>query len=101
MPESNEGHSIEVTGRSKSAHAVEALRDALAEVLKGLVAAGYGPHHLTTMRWEVADLACFHPSRHEIELTYREVFAGFRPPVTLAYAPGPGLRAVAVARMPS
>ena len=101
MLDSNEGRSIEVTGRSESAGAVEAPRDALSEVLKGLTAAGYGPHHLTTMHWEVPDLAYFHPSRHEIELAYREVFAGFRPPVTLAHAPGPGVRAVAVARMPS
>jgi hypothetical protein len=50
MPESNGGRSIEVTGRSESADAVEAVRDALSEVLKGLIAAGYGPHHLTTMR---------------------------------------------------
>jgi arylformamidase len=101
MSDIMEDQCIEVTGQSESADVVEALRDALSEVLKGVVAAGGGPHHLMTMRWEVSDLARFHPSRHEVELAYREVFAGFRPPVTLAHATRRGLRAVAVARLPS
>jgi len=70
---------------------VAALREALSAVLRGLVAAGCGPHHLTAMVWESADPAAFHPARHEVDLAYREVFAGFRPPITLRPGADDGL----------
>lgn len=73
----------EIGARSLAADPVEALRDTLGEILAGLVAAGCGPHHLTGMDWESADPAAFHLSRHTVELAYREVFAGFRPPIRL------------------
>jgi len=92
---------VEVVGTSDAEDPVEALREALAEVLAGLAGQRCGPHHLVSMRWEVADVARFHPSRREIELAYREVFAGFRVPVSLARLARKGLRAVATARRPS
>ena len=73
----------EIVARSTAADPVEALRDTLSEILAGLVAAGCGPQHLTGMEWESADPTAFHLSRHEVELAYREVFAGFRPPIQL------------------
>lgn len=81
----------EIVARSLASDPVEALRDALSEILAGLVAAGCGPHHLTGMEWEAADPAAFHLSRHTVELAYREVFAGFRPPVRLRPEVDPGL----------
>lgn len=81
----------EIVARSLATDPVEALRDTLSEILAGLVAAGCGPHHLTGMDWESADPAAFHLSRHTVELAYREVFAGFRPPIRLRSGTEPGL----------
>lgn len=74
---------IEVVGGSAAADPIDAVRDALSEAAKALAAAGCGPQHMTSMRWEAAEPLRFHPSRHAIELAQREVFAGFRPPVSL------------------
>lgn len=81
----------EIVAHSAEADPVEALRDALSKVLAGLIAAGCGPHHLTGMDWQAADPAAFHLSRLAIELAYREVFAGFRPPIRLQPGTEPGL----------
>ncbi|WP_164547628.1 MULTISPECIES: alpha/beta hydrolase [unclassified Bosea (in: a-proteobacteria)] len=81
----------EIVARSAATDTVEALRDTLSDVLAGLVAAGCGPHHLTGMEWEAADPAAFHISRHAVELAYREVFVGFRPPIRLRPSAGQGL----------
>ncbi len=74
----------EITAHSTESDPVEALRDALSDILAGLVAAGCGPHHLKEMIWETDRPEAFHLSRHSVELAYREVFAGFRPPIRLA-----------------
>ena len=81
----------EIVARSLAGDPVEALRDTLSEIIAGLVAAGCGPHHLTGMDWESADPAAFHLSRLTVELAYREVFAGFRPPIRLRPGSEPGL----------
>jgi arylformamidase len=83
--------SLEVVATSAEADPVEALRDALATVLDGLIAAGCGPHHLLGMEWDALEPTTFHLSRHEVELAYREVFAGFRPPIRLRPGSAPGL----------
>lgn len=90
----------EIVACSLAGDAVEALRDTLSEVLAGLVAAGCGPHHLTGMEWKSADPAAFHLSRHTVELAYREVFAGFRPPIRLRPGTEPGLTIRARHSMP-
>ena len=93
---------IEVVGASTAADPINAVRDALTEAAKALGAAGCGPQHMIAMRWEAAAPLRFHPSRHEIELAQREVFAGFRVPVTLKRAKDvAGLRAVLQARKPA
>jgi arylformamidase len=81
----------EVAAHSAANDPVEALRDTLTEILAGLVAAGCGPHHLVGMDWEAADPVAFHLSRHAVELAYREVFVGFRPPIRLLSSAGQGL----------
>lgn len=81
----------EIAAGSEAADPVEALRDALSGVLDGLLAAGCGPHHLAAMTWEAGDPAAFHLSRLPVELAYREVFAGFRPPIDLRPGGRPGL----------
>ncbi|WP_165923312.1 alpha/beta hydrolase [Bosea sp. BK604] len=70
---------------------VEALREALTLLLDKLIAAGRGPQHLLDMVWEVPEPAAFHPSRHLVDLAYREVLIGFRPPITLLRSSDPGL----------
>jgi len=93
---------IEVAGASDAADPINAVRDALTEAAKALGAAGCGPQHMIAMRWEAAEPLLFHPSRHEIELAQREVFAGFRPPVTLERVKHvTGLRAVLQAKKPA
>lgn len=73
----------EIVAHSAEADPVEALRDTLGDILAGLIAAGCGPHHLRGMIWETDRPEAFHLSRHTIELAWREVFAGFRPPIRL------------------
>lgn len=90
----------EIVARSLASDPVEALRDTLSEILAGLVAAGCGPHHLIGMDWESVDPAGFHLSRHTVELAYREVFAGFRPPIRLQLGTEPGLTVRARHAMP-
>jgi hypothetical protein len=55
----SEGGLVEVTGMSDAEDPIDALRDALTESLKALVAAGCGPHHLKSMRWEAAISVCW------------------------------------------
>lgn len=81
----------EITAHSAKADPVEALRDALSDILTRLIAAGCGPHHLQGMIWETDRPEGFHLSRHTVELAYREVFAGFRPPIRLMPMAEPGL----------
>uniref|UniRef100_A0A9E7ZR19 Alpha/beta hydrolase n=1 Tax=Bosea sp. NBC_00436 TaxID=2969620 RepID=A0A9E7ZR19_9HYPH len=81
----------EITAQSAESDPVEALRDALSDILAGLVAAGCGPHHLREMIWETDRPEAFHLSRHAVELAYREVFAGFRPSIRLQPRPERGL----------
>jgi arylformamidase len=93
---------LEITAQSVENDPVEALRDALSDILGGLIAAGCGPHHLKGMVWETDRPDAFHPSRHTVELAYREVFAGFRPSIRLAPRSEAGLtiRARHVAAQP-
>ncbi|MCU4178161.1 alpha/beta hydrolase [Bosea sp. BH3] len=81
----------EIVAHSAAGDPVEALRDALSDILAGLIAAGCGPHHLREMLWETDSPEAFNLSRHTVELAYREVFAGFRPPIALKPAAEPGL----------
>jgi len=87
----SENDVLELVAESAEADPVEALRDALSALLDGMIAAGRGPHHLLEMSWTSAQPAAFHLSRHEIELAYREVLIGFRPPIRLLPKDGPGL----------
>lgn len=81
----------EIVAHSADTDPVEALRDALSDILAGLIAAGCGPHHLRAMVWETDRPEAFHLARHTVELAYREVFAGFRPPIRLRPRAEPGL----------
>lgn len=81
----------EIVAHSAANDPVEALRDALGDILAGLIAAGCGPHHLREMVWETDRPDAFHLSRHAIELAYRETFAGFRPSIRLEPRAEPGL----------
>ena len=67
-----------------SAHdALTGLKQALASLFDAMLAARCGPHHFVAMRWSAPDPAALHPSRHVVDLAWREVFGGFRPPLAL------------------
>ncbi|CAN7491356.1 alpha/beta hydrolase [Bosea sp. LjRoot90] len=87
----SETNVLELVAESAEADPVEALREALSALLDGMIAAGRGPHHLLEMSWSSEQPAAFHLSRHEIELAYREVLIGFRPPIRLLPKDEPGL----------
>ena len=74
---------IALSGRSERDDPPSALREALAAVALQLAKAGSAPHQLTEMIWTAPDPAAVHPSRRAIDLAYREVFGGLRPPLTL------------------
>ena len=81
----------EIVAQSAESDPVEALRDALGDILAGLITAGCGPHHLREMIWETDRPEAFHLSRHTVELAYRETFAGFRPSIRLVLRSAAGL----------
>ncbi|MCC6888802.1 MAG: alpha/beta hydrolase fold domain-containing protein [Hyphomicrobiales bacterium] len=80
---------VEFSATASEGTAVEQLRAALNDIFAQLRAAGGRPADLTAMTWRAARPAAFHPSRRAIDLCYREVFAGFRPPIALALGAGP------------
>ena len=75
---------FDIAGYSAAAEPAVALREALTELAKKLAAAGSAPHHMISMTWTTPDPAAFDPSRHELDLAYRETFGGFRPPIAVA-----------------
>lgn len=79
---------INVEGKASGADAVYALGDALNECLRNLIAAGAGPHHLTSMTWACPQPEVLHPGRRDVDRAWREVFAGFRPPLNLKRGQG-------------
>lgn len=90
---------LELVGQADAGLAPDQLRDALEQVLKALLAAGGSSAHLRSMVWTAPAPGRFHPSRPEIDLAYRDIFSGMRPPVTLLPGDGP-LTIVAVAEIP-
>ncbi len=96
----SEMRSIAVTGEAAHADLVYALGDALNVCLHNLIAAGAGPHHLTSMTWECAEPVALHPGRREVDRAWREVFAGFRPPLKVRRGQGQGVRVSAQANVP-
>jgi arylformamidase len=99
-PDTSSAGQVVLTGRSDQNDPAGALRAALREVAAQLAEAGAGPHHLTEMVWAAPDATAFHPSRRAIDLAYREVFAGFRPKLSLTRANDPGLVVTAHVTLP-
>jgi arylformamidase len=64
-------------------HPLEELRQALDHIRMALLGAGAGPHHLAQMVWTTTEPALFDPADLQVDLAYREVFAGFRPPIRI------------------
>lgn len=83
-------------------HPIEELRQALDHLRVALATAGVGPHHMVKMVWTTSDPDAFDPRADAVDLAYREVFAGFRPPIEVAAAaPGaPRLTIQATAKRP-
>lgn len=81
----------ELTGRSAATNATEAMRDCLAQIFAAMPAAGVGPQHMTAATFASATPEAFHPARHELDLAWREGFAGFRPPIRVVPDAAPGL----------
>jgi arylformamidase len=82
---------IVLTGRSDKDDPADALREALRAIAVQLGKAGAGPQHLKELVFAAPEPAAVHPSRRAIDLAYREVFAGFRPKLTLTRSNAPGL----------
>ena len=74
---------IDVDGRSTAANPETALREALSSLGQSLAARGGAPFHMTSMTWLAPDPAAIDPAQHALDLCYREVFGGFRPPITV------------------
>lgn len=79
----------EFSAQADGGTAVEQVRSALNRLAEQLRAGGFRSADLRTMSWIAAHPASFHPSRHDIDLAYREVFGGFRPPIALRAGNGP------------
>ena len=92
---------IVARGASTSDDPATALRAALAAAGKALAAQGGSPADFTTMTWSSRTPAAIHPSRRLIDLSYREVFGGLRPVVTVIAAGHPGVEVEIRALPPS
>ena len=76
-------HAIAPPGSSS-----EQLRAVLNDIFAQLRALDGHPADLVEMTWHSDRPAVFHPSRPSVDKIYREIFAGFRPPI--AFRPGAG-----------
>jgi arylformamidase len=76
---------LTIRAKSAAADPADAVREALSAVARELAAAGGSPAHLTAMTWATVDPAAIHPARRTVDLAYREVFAGFRPPIAFRH----------------
>jgi arylformamidase len=79
---------IEFSASATGGSSVEQMREALNAIFVQLRAAGGRAADFTAMTWRSDRPAAIHPSRREIDLCYREVFGGFRPPVAIERGPG-------------
>jgi arylformamidase len=69
----------------------EALRECLAQIFAKLPTAGVGPQNMIAVTFETATPEAFHPARHEVNLAWREGFAGWRAPIRMVPSSAPGL----------
>lgn len=83
---------VRYTSESFLADPVDALRAALFAVGKEMGAQGFGPPHLVSMLWQSADPDALDPALMAVDLAYREVFVGFRPPIARQAASIRGVR---------
>lgn len=90
---------INIEGRSAAANPVDALREALSVLARKLAASGGAPFHLTSMTWVTPDPDIYDPARHALDLCYREVLGGFRPPIAVVEAADRGFVVWAHARI--
>ena len=65
---------------------VQQVRTAMNRLANAMGNAGLRPSGLVWMEWSTAEPARYHLARREIDLAYREVFAGNRPPIQLQVA---------------
>ena len=91
---------VELSARARPTDPEAALRAALSSVGKDLAGRGGAPFHFTEMEWKAPDPAALDPKRIALDLCYREVFGGFRPPITVTLAAGDQLIVRARARIP-
>ncbi len=63
------------------------LRAALVHLAQRMAAAGAAPPHLRGMVWHVTDTAPLVGERAAIDLVYRDVFGGTRPPIAIRRMP--------------
>jgi arylformamidase len=79
----SETRTVVVEGRAQGRDTVFVLGEALNDCLRNLIGAGAAPHHLSAMAWECYSPEELHPGRRCVDLAWREVFAGFRPPLSI------------------
>lgn len=91
---------LDFKGASTVAEPLVALRQALIEAAKAMAAAGVPPTMLTGMSWTSRWPAAIHPLAHDVDLSYRESFGGFRPPIAVQWADHDGVRVLIRARKP-
>lgn len=80
---------IEFFARATGGAPVEQLRETLNDIFGQLRAAHGRAVDFTAMTWRATEAGAFDTSRREIDLCYREVFGGFRPPIALENSDGP------------
>jgi arylformamidase len=77
---------VDADGRLVGSDPYAQFRAALTRVAGELVKAGAGPHHLVHMTWYVTERGWL-DDRRRVDRAYREVFAGFRPGLTVVSVP--------------
>lgn len=90
---------ISAEGRAPGA-GIAAFSAALSRAMCALAAQGGAPAHLTALHWCGPDPAALHPSRREVDRAWREICAGFRPPVRVEFSSGDEVIVRAFASVP-
>lgn len=83
---------LDLTGWSGRRDAPDALNEALTQVFLAMLREGLAPQFMQRAEFASPAPEAFHPARHDIDLAWRDVFAGFRPPITLRPTAEAGLQ---------
>ena len=83
---------ITFAGTSSGAEPMAALRAALGEASHAMAAVGASPGEILSMTWTARTPAAIHPAQSRVDLSFREIFGGLTPSITVRAADHDGVK---------